>query len=274
MEETTAEYSREDLIVEEPLRVVPRVSIACKTDLGRVRENNEDKFEFFIPESDALLASKGMVFVLCDGMGGHAAGQIASELTCKTFIDVYLYHSSPDPSRAAREAARAANRFVLDVARQVPGRHGMGTTLSALILCQDKGILTQVGDSRIYRLREERLEQLTCDHTFVEEQVRAGTLTPKQAESHPYAHVLTRAIGADDSVEPDVEIFDLMQNDVFLLCSDGLTNHVQDDEIAQALTLPPSEAAWKLVGSALIGGGQDNCTVLVVRVDSLERREG
>jgi protein phosphatase len=164
----------------------------------------------------------------------------------------------------------AANRYVLDSGRAIPDRRGMGTTLSALMLVQQTAYLTQVGDSRIYRLRDGTLEQLSHDHTFVEEQVRAGILTPEQAESHPYAHVLTRAIGAEETVVPDVEAFDLKPHDRFLLCSDGLTGHVDDQTIAAMLGHAPSEAAWRLVNAALLGGGRDNCTVLVVRVDAME----
>lgn len=152
MDEITAEYSTEQLAPAAALRVRPHVTVAAKTDLGRVRENNEDKFEFFIPEEDSLLASRGEVFLVCDGMGGHAAGQIASELACKTFIDVYLHHPASEPAQAMAAAVAAANRFVNDVGRAVPARKGMGTTLSALILVQDAAYTVQVGDSRIYRM--------------------------------------------------------------------------------------------------------------------------
>ena len=115
MDEITAEYSIDQLAAPATLRVRPRVTVACKTDLGRVRENNEDKFEFFVPEDEASLGARGQVFLVCDGMGGHAAGQIASELTVKTFIDVYLHHPSADPETAMAAGVAAANRFVNDV---------------------------------------------------------------------------------------------------------------------------------------------------------------
>lgn len=274
MHEITAEFAREDLVAEAPpLKVVPKVTVACKTDLGRVRENNEDKFEFFIPEETTALAARGLVFLVCDGMGGAAAGQIASELSCKTFIDVFYHHASPSVEEAAKAAVLSANRFVLDVARSIPGRQGMGTTLSGLILCQDKAILVQVGDSRIYRLRNQNLEQLSEEHTFVEEQVRAGIITPQEAENHPYSHVLTRAIGVEESLEPQVQTFDTQIGDIFLLCSDGLTNHITDPEIAEIISQhPPADAVWKLINNAIAAGGSDNCTALLVRIDDLEPR--
>lgn len=271
MDEITAEYTTDQLSAPATLNVRTRVTVACKTDLGRVRENNEDKFEYFIPENEGLLATRGLVFLVCDGMGGHAAGQIASELTAKTFIDVYLNHPASEPTVAMAGAVAAANRFVLDSARAIPSRRGMGTTLSSLLLIQDKAYTVQVGDSRIYRLRAGELAALTHDHTWIEEAVRLGTLTYEEAEHHPYKHVLTRAVGTEGDVTPDIEAHDLKEGDIYLLCSDGVLNHVSDDQIAEIMrTNDPAETAWKLVGQALLGGGSDNTTVLIVRVDALE----
>jgi len=269
--ETTAEFEKEQLSAAQvPLRYVPRVTIGCKTDIGCVRENNEDKFEYFLPESEPLLAVRGLAFLVCDGMGGHAAGQIASELACKTFLHTYLNHMSADPIEAARTAVQHANRFVRDAAAAIPDRRGMGCTLSALLLVQDSAIVVQVGDSRIYRLRGESLERLTRDHTFAEELVRGGYMDRETAERDPRSHVLTRAIGAEEAVEPDIESQDLQAGDTFLLCSDGVTNLLSDEEIAQLLSLPPSQSAWEIVNRALAAGGHDNATALVVRVDTVE----
>ena len=271
MDEITAEYTTDQLVPSVELRFIPRTTVAAKTDLGRVRENNEDKFEFFISEDEATLASRGQVYLVCDGMGGHAAGQIASELACKTFIDVYLHHPATDPSAAMISGVQAANRFVVDVGRAIPSRKGMGTTLSGLILIQDQAYTVQVGDSRIYRLRQGELLMLTHDHTWVDEAIRAGMIKPEEAETHPYKHVLTRAIGTEGDVRPDVDVHELKPGDTFLLCSDGLINHVADDVIAEVLrTKAPAEAAWLLVGQALLGGGSDNTTVMVVRIDGVD----
>jgi len=270
-EDITAEFEVSEIAPEASFKVRPKLSIACKTDLGRVRDNNEDKFEYFIPESDLQVASKGMVFVVCDGMGGHEAGQIASEMACKTFIDVYLNHPANQPGVALRAGIQAANRFVLDVARAIPSRKGMGTTLSSLTILQDMGWIAHVGDSRIYRLRDQGIEMMTVDHTWVHEAITQGLITPEMAETHPYRHMLTRAIGVEDTLQPDVFPIDLKVGDVYLLCSDGLMNHVDDETIGQIVgSNGLSEASWKLVGQALLGGGSDNCTVLLVRVDALE----
>ncbi|AIE84013.1 Stp1/IreP family PP2C-type Ser/Thr phosphatase [Fimbriimonas ginsengisoli] len=271
MDEITAEYAQDQLGTAIELRVRPRTTIAAKTDLGRVRQNNEDKFEYFVSEDPRVLASRGHVYVLCDGMGGHEAGEIASDLTVKTFIDVYLSHPASEATTAMAAAVTAANRFVLDNARTFPKRRGMGTTLTALILLQDQAYTVNVGDSRSYRLRNGELLRLTMDHTVIEEYVRSGLLTPEQAETHPHKHVLTRAIGGDADVRPDIEAYDLKVGDTFLLCSDGVMNHVSDDHIGEILrTKSPAEAAWNIVGQALLGGGTDNTTVIVVRVDDLE----
>ena len=271
MDEITAEYANEQLNVAPELRVRTRVTIAAKTDLGRVRENNEDKFDFFASEDDRVLASKGQVFVVCDGMGGHAAGQIASELSAKTFIDVYMHFPSADPTMGMVSGVKAANRFVCDIGRSIPSRRGMGATLSALIILQDKAYTVQVGDSRVYRLRKDVLEQLTVDHSWVEEVVRAGVMSRHDAENHQNRHVIMRAIGADLEVEPDVTCFDLEVGDLFLVCSDGLLNHVNDDRIGEIMrTSGIAEATWKLVGEALQGGGSDNTTVFLVRVDAID----
>ncbi len=275
MEEITAEITVEQAVPNVELRLEPCVTVACKTDMGRVRDNNEDKHEYFLAEDQRDLATRGHVFLVCDGMGGHEAGQVASELACKTFIDVYRNHPSEDPETAARSAVVAANRFVVDVSRTVPGRQGMGTTLSALLLVQDEAVVVQVGDSRVYRSREGQTTQLTTDHTWVEETVQMGVMSREEAEAHRFRHVITRAIGTEDSVTPDVFREPLLPGDTFLVCSDGVTNHVPDDKINQVLaTMTPSAAAWKLVAEALVGGGSDNATVIVVRVDALLSRNG
>ncbi len=271
MDEITAEYLAPELEAEIVLRVIPRVTVAAKTDLGRVRENNEDKYEFFITEDLDRLARRGLVFVVCDGMGGHDAGQIASELACKTFLDVYLGHPSSLPERALRDAVKAANRTVYDVSTTVPGRRGMGTTLSALCLIQDRAHIAQVGDSRVYRLREGVLACLTRDHTWVDEVVTSGMMSREDAEVHPYRHMLTRAIGTEQVVVAELFDYDLLAGDTYLLCSDGLTNHLDKEGIETILRdRSPADAAWELVNAALCDGGSDNCTVIVVRVDALE----
>lgn len=269
-DDITAEYVLPELLEAPTLNWTLQLTVACKTDLGRVRDNNEDKFEYYIPSDAATLARRGNAFLVCDGMGGHNAGQIASELACKTFLEVYYSHPAADPAAAAVAATDAANRYVRDVGLAIPSRRGMGTTLSGLILIQDQALIVQVGDSRTYRLRQGELRQLSPEHTWIEEVIANGIMSREEAEAHPYKHVITRAIGTEPTVPVDVLPETLEAGDLFLLCSDGLTNHVKDPRLCQLLQeFGPSEAAWKLVAEALADGGSDNCTALIVRVDSI-----
>lgn len=242
-------------------------ALGAKTDLGRIRENNEDKYEFFIPEDEDTLALKGAFYAVADGMGGHAAGQIASELALKTAIKAYYSDSSPILEESLRAAFQTANALIYDAARAISERAGMGTTMTALVLRGEEAFVAHVGDSRCYRLRGSKLEQLTEDHTWVNEQVKRGLMSREEAELSPFRNVITRSLGNTPSVEVDILSDELKVGDVFLLCSDGLTGEVSDDEIRDALLKsPPSKAAWDLVELALDHGGRDNCTVLIVAI--------
>jgi len=272
MQEITAEFSAEELggaIPDEPLRVVPRVKFVARSEIGHARENNEDKFDFYEPDEEPLLAARGSVYLVCDGMGGHNAGQIASELAAKQFLHAY-YHLGGTVQEAARHAILQAHHYIAEMASKIPSRYGMGTTLTALILKQDEGILAHVGDSRCYRLREGVFEQLSRDHTLVARLVEQGVIPPEQAKYHPQRNVIRQAVGVADPsepLEPDIETFALQAGDLYLLCSDGLTDMVDDAEIEAILRdEPPTRAAWRLVDRALANGGRDNITVVLVQI--------
>ena len=272
MQEITAEFSAEELggaLPDEPLRVVPRVKFVARSEIGHARENNEDKFDFYEPDEEPLLAARGSVYLVCDGMGGHNAGQIASELAAKQFLHAY-YHLGGTAQEAARHAILQAHHYIAEMASKIPSRYGMGTTLTALILKQDEGILAHVGDSRCYRLREGVFEQLSRDHTLVARLVEQGIITPEQARYHPQRNVIRQAVGVADPsepLEPDIETFALQAGDLYLLCSDGLTDMVDDAEIEAILRdEPPTRAAWRLVDRALANGGRDNITVVLVQI--------
>ena len=276
MQEITAEFSAEELggaIPNEPLRTLPRVKFVARSEIGHARENNEDKFDFYEPDEEPLLAARGSVYLVCDGMGGHNAGQIASELAAKQFLHAY-YHLGGTAQEAARHAILQAHHYIAEMASKIPSRYGMGTTLTALILKQDEGILAHVGDSRCYRLREGAFEQLSRDHTLVAHLAAQGIITPEQAKYHPQRNVIRQAVGVADPsepLEPDIETFALQAGDLYLLCSDGLTDMVDDAEIEAILRdEPPTRAAWRLVDRALANGGRDNITVALVRVAALE----
>src|SRR5262245_37081772 len=163
--------------------------LGARTDLGQVRENNEDKFDFIEPDDSGVLARKGRIYAVADGMGGHSAGQIASELALKVFIRTYYADGSADVEAGLRRAVQAANSYVVEVARAIPGRSGMGTTLTAAVARDDDLFIAQVGDSRLYLLRGGEIRQITEDHSWVAEHVRRGTMTPEEAEVSPHRNV-------------------------------------------------------------------------------------
>jgi len=278
--EITAKINSDEVIKEweeraERARGIKLVTaLGAKTDLGRIRENNEDKYEFFMPEDEDTLAIKGAFYAVADGMGGHAAGQIASELALKTAIKAYYSDSSPILEESLRAAFQTSNALIYDVARTISERAGMGTTMTALVLRGEEVFTAHVGDSRCYRLRGGKLEQLTEDHTWVNEQVKRGLMSQEEAELSPFRNVITRSLGNTPSVEVDIISDELKINDVFLLCSDGLTSEVSDDEIRDVLVKSsPSKAAWDLVELALDHGGRDNCTVLIVAIRDIIKPE-
>jgi serine/threonine protein phosphatase PrpC len=251
-------------------RTAVRLLVGTKTDLGRVRENNEDKFDFLEPDDPGVLAQKGRFYAVADGMGGHSSGQIASELALKTAFRVYYGDSAADPESSLLRALTDANDYLLDVARTIADRHGMGTTFTGAVVRNDDLFVIHVGDSRLYRLRREGIEQLTEDHSWVAEQVRRGVLTEEEANASPFRNVITRSLGVTPDLEADLFRVKLQRGDRFLFCSDGLSGMVPDDELLRwGLQGSPSVAAWNLVELANQYGGTDNITVLILAVQDV-----
>lgn len=250
--------------------LVAKLRFAAKTDLGLVRENNEDKFEFFIPDDPVVLATKGRVYALADGMGGHSAGQIAAELALNVFIRSYYADGDDRIELSLKRAISEANNYVVEMAKSVPGRNGMGATLIAAIIRENLSYVAWVGDSRGYLLRNGALELVTEDHSWVAEQVRAGTMTEEAAEASPFRNVITRSIGGAPTAEPDIVALELTPGDRLLLCSDGLSGMLSSSQIQELLGFgAPSVAAWRLVDEANQHGGRDNITVFVLEVEAL-----
>ncbi len=224
---------------------------AALTDIGLHRRSNEDRFIVAPP-----------LFAVCDGMGGAEAGEVAAGLAVETLAARFA------AGEGIVAAARAANAAVYARASERREESGMGTTLTALVVDEDQGHFAHVGDSRAYRLRDGVLEQLSADHSLVGEMVREGRLTPEEAAAHPHRSVLSRALGTEAEVEIDRFSVDLRSGDVLLLCSDGLTSEVSDDEIREMLgAATPAEAARALVDAARAAGGHDNVTVVVIRIE-------
>lgn len=241
---------------------VIRYTAAARTDRGRKRPSNEDAF--------AYSAEHG-VFVVCDGMGGAAAGEIASSLA----VDEMMRRlARPDMLNRmpadAEQAVAAANRSILSRAERSQKLSGMGTTLVCLVVEKRHAWILNVGDSRGYRLRNSRLEQITVDHSLVEEQMRTGRMTKSEALRSPLRNVITRALGTQASVTPDLFELEAEPADLFLLCSDGLTRELPDAVIESILLAdaPLDDLCSRLVAAANQEGGHDNITCLLVRAEA------
>jgi protein phosphatase len=236
---------------------------AGKTDAGRVRRRNEDAFVRDPP-----------LFVVADGMGGAQAGEVASRLAAAAFRE---FHDADGLAPEERLAAivQEANRRIYERARTDSEVSGMGTTVTAALVGDDHVAIGHVGDSRAYRLRDGRLEQLTEDHSLVADLMRSGRLTPEEADAHPQRSVITRALGTDPEVDVDTSAVEAQPGDLFLLCSDGLTTMVSDEEILRLVAEAPTldEAAARLVMAANSGGGEDNVTVVLFALEGDEETE-
>jgi protein phosphatase len=245
------------------------LEVAARSDVGRVRTSNEDSFGF-----DQRLG----VFVVCDGMGGHAAGEIASKLAVDGVlayfrdkepmaVDAHLI-DAPLSARLLADAVSMANESILRYADEHEATAGMGTTLVAARFAEGRFTIAHVGDSRIYLLRDGDLVQLTEDHSFVMEQVRRGILTIEEAKQSSAQHIITRALGTGDDSPPDLAEFPAQEGDVLLLTTDGVMRHVTDFEIRNILSqIPGLQAACDtLVDAAVEGGGEDNATCMLIRV--------
>lgn len=215
------------------------------------------------------------VFVVADGMGGHAAGEIASEMAVRIVVrdaakvrDIAV----PEGEETLKEALRAANRAIFERTLAEIDKQGMGTTTSVLMLSGARYLIGQVGDSRVYRVRNGVLQQLTKDHSYVQEQVDAGFITPEQARYHPYSNVITRCVGAGKDVEPDTYAGEVHASDLFLVASDGLTGMVDDTRLQQLLSsgISPGRLVDALINEANGRGGLDNITAVVVQVLSTD----
>lgn len=239
--------------------------VATLSDTGRARPHNEDYVDYWVPQDPHLLDGKGGIYLVADGMGGHQAGEVASKQAIKLAIDQYYSDPNHDVGTSLVRAYKAANRLIYDEAQSDPAKAGMGTTLVAAVIVGRKVYIANVGDSRAYLIGQGGISQITEDHSWVQEQIRAGLLTREQARLHPQRNVVTRALGSKPSVEIDLFEGYLADGDALLLCSDGMSGLVEDWEI-EAIVREQSaqDAARSLVAKANERGGADNITVLIV----------
>jgi protein phosphatase len=236
------------------------------TDPGLIRSTNQDN-HFVDPE--------GRFFILADGMGGHAGGEQASRITTD-IIKEYLDSNWDSPSSCydlLEKAIHQANDGILDDQMSHPERGDMGTTVVVIMFRNGESWRAHVGDSRLYRFRESKLQQVTQDHTWIAQAIKAGEISESDAKSHPWRHVLSQCLGRKDLYEGiDIQTLEVQVGDRFLMCSDGLTEEVAEDLIAKSLERSPTleEAAKTLVQEAKNGGGSDNITIVLVAVTETE----
>jgi len=253
------------------------VEVAGKTDVGCVRANNEDNFGY---------DSRYGIFVVCDGMGGQAAGEVASKMGVDILLDYFRNETSVAEMHAANGASepagqtnsagarslasaiQLANRTIHKAGQEQNGRNGMGSTIVAALVRGNSLAIGHVGDSRIYLVRQGTIQQLTQDHSLVMEQVRRGYITLEQAQKSEMQNIILRALGSEEAVETDVEDLVALSGDLLLMTSDGLTRHVHDEEILAILQAPEDleHACADLVQTAKDRGGDDNITCLLVRI--------
>ena len=236
------------------------MAATLRTDTGLIRKLNEDA---------AWYDEKRAIYAVADGMGGHQAGEVASGIAIEAVKSMAQRERTPGV-RALKEMVRAAHNAIAAHAAAHSECAGMGTTLSVLWRGGNYAYIAHVGDSRIYRFREDKLERITQDHSLVEELVRAGIISSEEARTHPRRNVITRALGTQGENEPDLLVSDVQKGDVFLLCSDGLNSMIEDEAIEKTLRENDLEhAADSLIAQALNAGGRDNVTLILCREEEV-----
>ncbi len=236
------------------------------------RDHQEDSLRIYLPEQQAVQEEKGALFIIADGVGGHQAGDVASAIATETLTDAYYASASHSVEDALREAVAAANTRIYTEAQDRASQAGMGSTCVCIALRGSHIGVANVGDSRAYILRGGKLTQISQDHSWVADQVRSGQLSQEEANASQFRNVLTQALGSGEQVEPSVRGQTLREGDVILLCSDGLTTMLDDNEIAAFITQydDPQEGCDTLVEAANHRGGKDNISLIIVRIDTLQ----
>lgn len=240
------------------------MKVFAKTDIGRVRDMNQDYY-YISNETDEI-----KIFILADGMGGYKGGEIASQLatiSAKSYIESNfnkIEHTKEEILKLVKSAAEYANMVVYEKSKEIKELEGMGTTLEIVIIYQNRAYIGHVGDSRVYRIRDQFMRKLTNDHSYVQKLVKDGKITKEEAEQHPKKNMLMKALGCTAFLEPDVMVKGFQKNDILLMCSDGLTNMVSNEEIYNIVKKDAYVAAKDLVDLANENGGIDNITVIIL----------
>lgn len=248
-----------------------RLQVAQHTDIGCKRTTNEDNLLSVLPENPQILQDKGALFVVADGMGGHTHGERASELAVNTVREIYYQDEHQDTPAALIHAIQEANVLIyaenLALTGAANDKTCMGTTCIAAVLQGQKLTVANVGDSRAYVIHEGQMRQISQDHSLVANLIRAGLITPAEARHHEQRNVIYRSLGTQAEVEVDVFEETVAEDDILVLCSDGLSGLVEDDEILRIVaSSQPAESVQQLIARANAAGGPDNITAIVVRV--------
>lgn len=244
-----------------------RLSVAQRTDVGRQRQHNEDNVAYIIPKNPTVLTQKGALFLVADGMGGHAAGEVASEMAVSTVSTMYYQDADHDVMASLLRAVKYTNASIYQRAMQLAEQSGMGTTCVAAAVQGHQVYVANVGDSRAYMIRRGRLRQISQDHSWVAEQVRAGNLSAHDARMHEMRNMITRSLGSMADVDVDLFVEGIEEGDILVLCSDGLCGLVSDNEILHIVeNYSTPESVYRLIERANAQGGSDNITALVVRI--------
>lgn len=247
------------------------VTASVQTDAGCVREANEDSGRHVSPNDPETQLKKGILTIVADGMGGHASGEVASQMAVDLISEIYYADKAHSASDALRNATEKANRRIYDISLTDEKMFGMGTTVIALVLLNDKAFSAHVGDSRLYRLRGQKMEMMTLDHSQVMEMVKYGIISLEEARNHDDKNVILRAVGTQPDLDVEVsEFFAVEAGDQFLLCSDGLCDMLEDETICAiwASATDVHAAGEELINQAKRRGGHDNITVGIVRVSA------
>jgi len=244
------------------------VCAAALTDTGRVRDHNEDYVSYRVPEQATREAAYGSLFLVCDGVGGGVAGEVASQHAGQRIVSEYYRGLAEQPPLARLvDAIRQANSQIFQENRDQPEGRRMTTTVVAAVVLGSRLFLAHTGDSRAYLISGDQITPVTRDHSWVAEMVRSGDLTPAEAEAHPWRNRITRALGMGESADIEQKNLDLAPGDTVLLCSDGLTRHIGDAEILDVVTHhAPPEATLRLIDLANERGGQDNISVIIAEL--------
>jgi protein phosphatase len=251
------------------MKVRTGIEVSSQSDIGCLRQNNEDSFGYWEPEDDRLFQRKGRLAIVADGMGGYEGGQEASRLAVETLVAVYRDFSGDDPQAALIEGLQTAHEQIRQYSFDHPELRGMGTTCTAAAIVQDALYYVHVGDTRLYLIRQGHITKVTRDHSYVGRLVESGIISAEEAENHPQRNILTAALGTnpdlvmDSSRQPEP----LHPEDVLLICTDGLWGQVRDPEILDTVDNKSAEQAGRrLIDLARERGGPDNITVEILRM--------